>query len=241
MAQCSEIELLLGPFTDGELEPHEMEEVALHVVACHRCKAALDDYRALGVTLRGAVAVPELTGLSVAVQKRIQQLRVPLHTRIKRPFDWLGERMGTALAMGAAAAVAALITAVLVTPYASRLGKALWQNSGTTSVETMARNYPAPAPGPSLAEQHKSGHEPAASSQPGNSTSTAPSQPNDSAIANEGDGANRSNVVGAPQAEETVAADSQAIISRLEADSPSVAVWSEPRTDTTVIWVPDQP
>jgi hypothetical protein len=69
----------------------------------------------------------------------------------------------------------------------------------------------------------------------------APSQPNDSAIANAGDGANQNNVVGAPQAEETVAADSQAIISRLEADSPSVAVWSEPQTDTTVIWVPDQP
>jgi anti-sigma factor RsiW len=34
--------------------------------------------------------------------------------------------------------------------------------------------------------------------------------------------------------------NSEAIISRLEADSPSVAVWSEPRTDTTVIWVPDQ-
>ncbi|MGH8013988.1 MAG: anti-sigma factor family protein [Candidatus Binataceae bacterium] len=33
---------------------------------------------------------------------------------------------------------------------------------------------------------------------------------------------------------------SKAIISRLEADSPSVAVWSEPRTDTTVIWVPDR-
>jgi hypothetical protein len=34
--------------------------------------------------------------------------------------------------------------------------------------------------------------------------------------------------------------NSGAIISRLEADSPSVAVWSEPQTDTTVIWVPDQ-
>lgn len=83
MAQCSEIELLLGPFTDGELEPHEMEEVALHVVACHLCKAALDDYHALGVTLRGAVALPELASFSAAVQGRIRQLRVPLHTRIK--------------------------------------------------------------------------------------------------------------------------------------------------------------
>lgn len=235
MAQCSEIELLLGPFTDGELEPHEMEEVALHVVACHLCKAALDDYHALGVTLRGVVALPELASFSAAVQGRIRQLRVPLHTRIKRPFDWFGERMGTAFAMGAAAAVAAVITAVVVTPYASRISNALRQASGNASVA----NRDTSAPTASLPEQRKLAQEVAASSQPRNSVTAAPSQPNDLAIANEGSGAN--NVLGAPQAEETVAADSQAIISRLEADSPSVAVWSEPQTDTTVIWVPDQP
>ncbi|MDO8430793.1 MAG: zf-HC2 domain-containing protein [Candidatus Binatus sp.] len=35
--------------------------------------------------------------------------------------------------------------------------------------------------------------------------------------------------------------ESRAVISRLEAEIPSVAVWSEPRSDTTVIWLPDQP
>lgn len=35
--------------------------------------------------------------------------------------------------------------------------------------------------------------------------------------------------------------DSHAVISRLESDIPSVAVWSEPRSETTVIWLPDQP
>src|SRR5712692_7501251 len=132
MAQCSEIELLLGPFTDGELEPHEMEEVALHVVACRNCKAALVDYRALGVTLRGAIALPELAGFSATVHERVQQFRVPLHIRIKRPFDWFGERMGTAFAMGAAAAVAAVITAVVVTPYAGRLSKSPLRRSRGT-------------------------------------------------------------------------------------------------------------
>jgi anti-sigma factor RsiW len=34
--------------------------------------------------------------------------------------------------------------------------------------------------------------------------------------------------------------DSEADISRLETDSPNVAVWSEPQDDTTVIWLPDQ-
>ena len=237
MAQCSEIGLLLGPFTDGELEPHEMEEVALHVVACHNCKAALDDYHALGVTLRGVVAMPELVGFSAAVQDRIQQFRVPMHVRIKRPFDWLGERMGTTFAMGAAAAVAAVITAVVVTPYAGRISEAMRQVSGNVSVASRDTSPPAS----SLTEQQKPAQELAASSHPGSSVAAAPSQPDASAIANEGNGANQNSVAAAPEAEETVAADSQAIISRLEADSPSVAVWSEPQTDTTVIWVPDQP
>jgi anti-sigma factor RsiW len=35
--------------------------------------------------------------------------------------------------------------------------------------------------------------------------------------------------------------DSHAVISRLESGNPAVAVWSEPRKDTTVIWLPDQP
>ena len=32
----------------------------------------------------------------------------------------------------------------------------------------------------------------------------------------------------------------QAVISKLESDIPSVAVWNEPRMGTTVIWLPDQ-
>ena len=122
----------------------------------------------------------------------------------------------------------------MVTPYGGRISDALRHASGNVSVASRDTSVPAS----SRAEQHKSAQEHADSSKPG---AAAPSQLNDFGIANEGDGANQSSVLGAPQAEETVAADSQAIISRLEADSPSVAVWSEPRTDTTVIWVPDQP
>ncbi len=33
----------------------------------------------------------------------------------------------------------------------------------------------------------------------------------------------------------------QTVISRLEARTPDVAVWSEPETKTTVIWIPDAP
>lgn len=48
----------------------------------------------------------------------------------------------------------------------------------------------------------------------------------------------------APQIPATLADNSiapSAIISRLETSNPDVAVWSEPRHGTTVIWLPDQP
>ena len=48
MPTCDQVKLLLGAFDDGELEPHEMEDVAFHVVGCTACKATLDDYRSLG-------------------------------------------------------------------------------------------------------------------------------------------------------------------------------------------------
>ncbi len=40
--------------------------------------------------------------------------------------------------------------------------------------------------------------------------------------------------------EKMLAEDSRAVISKLESENPAVAVWSEPHTDTTVIWLPDQ-
>jgi len=52
----------------------------------------------------------------------------------------------------------------------------------------------------------------------------------------------------APRDESETAAESapaedaqQTVISRLEAKTPDVAVWSEPETKTTVIWLPDEP
>ena len=44
----------------------------------------------------------------------------------------------------------------------------------------------------------------------------------------------------APADMNAAAEDSQTVISRLESEIPSVAVWSEPQNDTTVIWLPDQ-
>jgi len=120
MPACDQVKLLLGPFDDGELESHEMEDVALHVVNCGACKVALDDYRSLGVALRDWFPQPALDGFTTAVLKRIDQIPQPLWTRWRYYLDALGEQIGATASLVAAGAFAALLTAWLVTPYAQR-------------------------------------------------------------------------------------------------------------------------
>jgi anti-sigma factor RsiW len=121
MAACDQVKLLLGPFDDGELEPHEMEDVALHIVCCGACKAALDDYRSLGVALRDCLPQPTIDGFSAAVLKRIEQIPQPWWPRWRAYVDMLGERVGGTASLIAAGAFAAVLTSWLVTPYVHRL------------------------------------------------------------------------------------------------------------------------
>jgi hypothetical protein len=137
MPECDQVKLLLGPFEDGELEPHEMEDVALHVVRCGMCKAALDDYRSLGVALRDCLPQPALDGFSAAVVKRIDQIPQPRWRRWKAYLDSLAEQVGTTASLVAAGAFAALVTAWLITPYAHRL---LHRSPDVVQVATDNRN-----------------------------------------------------------------------------------------------------
>ncbi len=137
MPACDQVKLLLGPFDDGELEPHEMEDVALHVVRCGSCKAALDDYRSLGVALRDCITQPVIDGFTSAVLKRIDQLPQPLWQRWRHYADTLAEYLGSPFSLVAAGAFAALITAWLVTPYAQRL---LHRSSNTVQVALQNEN-----------------------------------------------------------------------------------------------------
>jgi Putative zinc-finger len=120
MSACDQVRLLLGPFDDGELEPHEMEDVAFHVAACATCKAILDDYRSLGVTLRDCVPQHAIDGFTSAVLNRIDQLRQPLWKRWWGYVNALAEHASGALSLVAAGACAALITLWLVAPHVQR-------------------------------------------------------------------------------------------------------------------------
>ncbi|MHB8381840.1 MAG: anti-sigma factor family protein [Candidatus Binataceae bacterium] len=191
MAECNQISLMLGAFDDQALEPNEYQEVAYHLARCDNCTAELADYAAIGRELRTLFEEPALDGFKASVMRRIENLPVPLGLRISRWFSRAGEQLSGSLAIAGASAAAAIITAIVATPYAQ-----------------IAFRHP----GHELARLEQSASAPMA-------VASAAEGSVDMAVAER---------------------DSHAVISRLESEIPSVAVWSEPRTDTTVIWLPDQ-
>jgi anti-sigma factor RsiW len=192
MAECGEISMMLGAFEDSELEPNEMQEVAFHLARCESCTGILADYSTVGRNLRSIAVEPRLAGFSSAVIARVERLPQPVHIRIARFFRRQMDSVGAGIAWGGAVAAVAVLTIILMTPYAEQFAK-----QGASSITSVA-----------------------------DATHDAVPAPNQLASSNEPTMADN---------------DSQAVISRLESPNHSVAVWSEPRRDTTVIWLPDQP
>ena len=194
MADTAHVSLMLGPFEDRELEPHEYQEVAFHLARCDECRAELADYGAIGRELRTLPVDLPLDGFKDAVMRRIDGLPVPLSVRLRRLFDRIGGLFPSGLGMAVAGAVAAAITVVLVTPYAQLA------MHRAAPLHEIAKVEPEPTVRPGVeAARHELGRE-------------------------------------SGEVEE----EHQAVISKLESDIPSVAVWNEPRMGTTVIWLPDQ-
>lgn len=121
MVQCNEIAPLLGTFEDGELQPHEMQEVARHLASCRNCEEALAGFSTLGRLLRDAVPLPALDGFAMAVQGRLEQLRPPLRLRLGRRLGTWRDRFGGGAAVALAMAVAAILTVVITTPLARNM------------------------------------------------------------------------------------------------------------------------
>ena len=189
-----------------------MQEVARHLAGCPDCDSELADYRALAVSLRGASPMPNLAGFSAAVVARIDQLPVPFGRRLRRYLTSFGDGIGSTFATGFAAAAVAVITAVILTPYFKQ-GRFFYPQR-PAQVAQAQPIAPANPPG-NLARNDAPSAAPALAS-------------NDLPAA------------GGELQPASATEDSGTIIDRLEAASPSVAVWSEPKSDTTVIWVPDQ-
>jgi anti-sigma factor RsiW len=194
MADTAHVSLMLGPFEDRELEPHEYQEVAFHLARCEDCRTELAEYGAIGRELRTLAVDLPLDGFKDAVMRRIEGLPVPLSIRLRRLFDRIGGLFPSGLGMAVAGAVAAAITVVLVTPYAQLA------MHRAAPLHEIANVEPKPAVRPGVeAARHEISRE-------------------------------------SGELEE----EPPAVISKLESDIPSVAVWNEPRMGTTVIWLPDQ-
>jgi anti-sigma factor RsiW len=193
MAECGEISLMLGAFEDSELEPNEMQEVAFHLARCESCTGVLADYSTIGRDLRSIAAEPSLAGFSKAVIARVDRLPQPVLARIERFIRRQWDSVGSGIAWGGAVAAAAIMTIVLMTPYAEQFANRSAKSN--TSVAAVEQSVPA-------------------ANQVAQATANEPTMADN---------------------------DSHADISRLESENHSVAVWSEPRRDTTVIWLPDQP
>ncbi|HEY6300130.1 MAG TPA: zf-HC2 domain-containing protein [Candidatus Binatus sp.] len=194
MAECGEIGMMLGAFEDSELEPNEMQEVAFHLARCESCTSILADYSTIGRDLRSIAGEPSLTGFSNAVIARVDRLPQPVLARIERFLRRQLDSVGAGFAWGGAIAAAAVMTIILMTPYAEQFANR--NAKPAASVATAVRE------------------DASASNQVANATADEPTMADN---------------------------DSHADISRLESENHSVAVWSEPRRDTTVIWLPDQP
>jgi len=143
MVECNEIAPLLGPFEDGELPPHEMQEVARHLAGCTNCENTLAGYSTVGRLLRDAAPAPALDGFAMAVQVRIEQLRPPLRVRLGRWFETHRERFRSGAAVAFAMAVAAILTVVITTPLARNMigaGDHAVQQVAAREAHTLARN-----------------------------------------------------------------------------------------------------
>lgn len=220
MASCGEIHLLLGPFDDGELEPHEMEDVAFHIVGCGECKVALEDYRALGVALRDVVTVPPLDHFALAVTARLEPRRIRVRVRLANWWDSLG-RLASVIEFGGVAAVTAVLTMLIVGPNVRQF---VTRRDARPVVIAHAGATMRPA---ALATANLG----VAGAAPQLARASGESGVTDDNLANVVD-----------QGKVKAASDLQEMLSDLGAgQSPSVAVWNEPRTDTTVVWIPDQP
>jgi anti-sigma factor RsiW len=194
MADSAHVSLMLGPFEDRELEPHEYQEVAFHLARCEECRTELAEYGAIGRELRTLAVDLPLDGFKDAVMRRIDGLPVPLGVRVRRLLGSISGLFPSGLGMAVAGAVAAAITVVLVTPYAQL---AMHRSA---PIREIARAEPELAVRPGVeTARHELGRE----------SGEAGEVP-------------------------------EAVISKLESDIPSVAVWNEPRMSTTVIWLPDQ-
>jgi anti-sigma factor RsiW len=128
---CYRTRRRIGAYLDEALGDRDAARAAAHIATCSRCHAELESFRRLATMLRHtmpAPTLPEWTGFWEGVRRGIETPRAPV--AVVRP------RWRPRLVVGAAAAVAVLISAVLWQvprlPFTSEAVAAISVNSADT-------------------------------------------------------------------------------------------------------------
>lgn len=217
MTACGDVQLLLGAFEDGELRPREMEKVAFHVVGCDVCRRALEDYRALGTAIRETTVLPSLDGFTRLVMARIEHDGMPLRSRLREFWESLG-RFGSIVQIAGVAAASAALTLIVIGP---SIKDGMHRAVPILTMETLTHPVRAPGIGAEARANFPQNQSIPNVTPVGVVTDPSPE------VSGESD-----------EADAVGARESQEVVSELSGGSgPSVAVWDQPRTGTTVVWV----
>jgi len=165
LAHCDDIAPLLGAFNDGELAPHQAEQVTRHLDGCETCKETVLDYLMLGHHLRSAAGMPSLEGFSESVLKAIEGSRRPFRDRLRYHFAQLRESWVAAVSLTGAALATAALALVLAEPQTlSRLSAMLGRSPQPSGPSEQASGPFEQASGPSETVKNSPGTSPPSAS-----------------------------------------------------------------------------
>jgi hypothetical protein len=257
---CREAERLIDTFYDGELDGRSMRDAAMHITRCKRCEGELNEreriQKLLSATIEGEIADIDLDRIWAAVEPTLAHAP-PRGLPSLRRLGWVGEnapaaarsaRIGGLLGRNAIESEpdGELDPAQWAVPGARRGRLWQWSLAGGAALAAsvlLALALVPSGPGGRSAETRvqaalRDGERPAAS------TEIARTQSQPQAVAQ------RAPVVTGSAAPFDLArtelphparaANKQVQVDSVNFPRSSVAMWSEPASDTTVIWVEDE-
>jgi len=256
---CREAERLIDTFYDGELDGRSMRDAAMHITRCKRCESELNEresiQKLLSSAIEGEIGDIDLSRIWAAVEPTLEQA-APRGLPSLRRLGWAGEtprlaatssRIG-GLLLGRRSIEADqdddVDPARWAAPAARRGRTWQWSLAGGAALAASVLLALALVPrGPSglptdVQAGLREGERPVVSSE----IARAQNQPQVVA--------QRAPIVSASAAPFDVArtdpsrparaANKQVQVESVNFPRSSVAMWSEPATDTTVIWVEDE-
>ena len=230
---CRDAERLIDTFFDGELEGRLMREAALHVTRCKRCEAEIVDreqvHDLLGAAIDDDLAAMDVgriwTGVEAAIADVAQRPGREQRASLLRPAQWFRLAAASTRSNG-------------VVVGRGRRGATLAQASRVASDDELDPTGQWLRPESSVSRR-------------GTWSLAAVTAIAASLVAavllTRGDAPTGTTVASAPDATPSIGAvamvnppASQVKVESVDYSGRSLAMWTEPETDTTVIWVDDE-